>query len=197
MLNDKLKDHNIILASASPRRHTFLKSMNIDFEVKLKPIDEVYPRHLKGTEITDYLAKLKAEAFINELQPKDILITSDTIVWLDGKAVEKPKDEDDAFRMIKSLSAKTHKVMTSICFTQTSGQRLVNTITKVTFKALSDEEIRYYVDTYKPLDKAGAYGIQEWIGAIGITNIEGSYNNVVGLPTHLLYETLNAIVEGR
>ncbi|WP_369993618.1 Maf-like protein [Winogradskyella sp.] len=196
MLNDKLKNHNIILASASPRRHAFLESMNIDFEVKLKPIDEIYPKHLRGTEITDYLAKLKAEAFINELHPNDILITSDTIVWLDGKAVEKPKNEDHAFRMIKSLSAKTHEVMTSICFTQTSGQRLVNTITKVTFKALSDEEIWYYVNTYKPLDKAGAYGIQEWIGAIGITKIEGSYNNVVGLPTHLLYETLNAIVEG-
>lgn len=197
MLNDKLKDHNIILASASPRRHTFLKSMNIDFEVRLKPVDEIYPKHLKGTEITDYLAKLKAEAFVNELKLKDILITSDTIVWLDGKAVEKPKNEDDAFRMIKSLSAKTHEVMTSICFTQPSDQRLVNTITKVSFKVLTDEEIRYYVNTYKPLDKAGAYGIQEWIGAIGITNIEGSYNNVVGLPTHLLYETLNAIAEGR
>lgn len=195
MLNDKLKDYNIILASASPRRHAFLKAMAIDFKVELKPIDEVYPKHLKGTEITDYLAILKAEAFKSNLNPNDILITSDTIVWLEDKAIEKPKDKTDAFRMIKSLSDKTHKVMTSICFTQTSKQRLVNTITKVTFKALTDEEIWYYVNTYKPLDKAGAYGIQEWIGAIAITNIEGSYNNVVGLPTHLLYETLNTIVK--
>jgi septum formation protein len=193
MLNDKLKDYNIILASASPRRHAFLKSMNIDFEVRLQPVDEVYPNTLKGSEITDYLAKLKAEPFKNQLKDKDILITSDTIVWLDDKPVEKPKDKNDAFRMIKSLSNKTHEVMTSICFTQTTQQKVVNTITKVTFKALTDDEIWYYINTYKPLDKAGAYGIQEWIGAIAITNIEGSYNNVVGLPTHLLYETLNTI----
>lgn len=193
MLNEKLKDYNIILASASPRRHAFLKSMNIDFEVRLHPVDEVYPNTLKGSEITDYLAKLKAEPFKNQLKDKDILITSDTIVWLDDKPVEKPKDKNDAFRMIKSLSNKTHEVMTSICFTQTTQQKVVNTITKVTFKALTDDEIWYYVNTYKPLDKAGAYGIQEWIGAIAITNIEGSYNNVVGLPTHLLYETLNTI----
>ncbi|WP_299095137.1 Maf-like protein [uncultured Winogradskyella sp.] len=195
MLNEKLKDYNIILASASPRRHAFLKSMNIDFEVRLHPVDEVYPDTLKGTEITDYLAKLKAEAFKRQLKEKDILITSDTIVWLDNKPVEKPKDKDDAFRMIKSLSKKTHEVMTSICFTQSTQQKIVNTITKVTFKALTDDEIWYYVNTYEPLDKAGAYGIQEWIGAIGITNIEGSYNNVVGLPTHLLYETLNSIAK--
>ncbi len=196
MLNEKLKDYNIILASASPRRHAFLKSMNIDFEVRLKPVDEIYPNQLKRTEITDYLAKLKAEAFEDNLKPKDILITSDTIVWLKDKAIEKPKNKADAYRMIKSLSDKTHEVMTSICFTQNSEQTLVNTTTKVTFKALTDDEIWYYVNTYKPLDKAGAYGIQEWIGAIAITNIEGSYNNVVGLPTHLLYETLNTIVEG-
>ena len=196
MLNHKLKNYSIILASASPRRHAFLKAMHIDFEVQLKPVDEIYPNHLKGTEITDYLAKLKAEAFKNGLNENDILITSDTIVWLDDIAIGKPKDKDDAFRMIKSLSNKTHQVMTSICFTQKLKQRIVNTTTKVTFKALSDEEIWYYINTFKPLDKAGAYGIQEWIGAIGITNIEGSYNNVVGLPTHLLYETLNTIAEG-
>ncbi|APY09464.1 septum formation protein Maf [Winogradskyella sp. J14-2] len=193
MLNDNLKDYNIILASASPRRHAFLKSMNIDFEVRLHPVDEVYPDTLKGIEITDYLAKLKAEAFKTELKENDILITSDTIVWLNNKPIEKPKDKDDAFRMITSLSNKSHEVMTSICFTQTNQQKLVNTITKVTFKALTDDEIWYYVNTYEPLDKAGAYGIQEWIGAIAITKIEGSYNNVVGLPTHLLYETLNTI----
>jgi septum formation protein len=193
MLNDNLKDYNIILASASPRRHAFLKSMNIDFEVRLHPVDEIYPDTLKGTEITDYLAKLKAEAFKTELKENDILITSDTIVWLNNKPVEKPKDKDDAFRMITSLSNKSHEVMTSICFTQPTQQKVVNTITKVTFKALTDDEIWYYVNTYEPLDKAGAYGIQEWIGAIAITKIEGSYNNVVGLPTHLLYETLNAI----
>ncbi len=195
MLKDKLKNFNIILASASPRRHAFFKTMDLDFEIRLQPVDEVYSKDLKGHEITDYLAKLKAEPFIENLERNDILITSDTIVWLDGKPVEKPKDEDDAFTMIKSLSDKTHEVVTSICFSQKSEQKIVNTITKVTFKALTDDEIWYYVKTYKPLDKAGAYGIQEWIGAIGITSVEGSYNNVVGLPTHLLYETLNAIAE--
>ena len=195
MLNDKLNDFNIILASASPRRHTFLKEMNLDFDIQLKPVEEIYPKNLKREDITDFLAKLKAEPFLENLQHKDILITSDTIVWLDDKAIGKPKDETDAFNMIKSLSNKTHEVVTSICFTQKTEQRLVNTITKVTFKALTDEEIQYYVNTYKPLDKAGAYGIQEWIGAIAITSIEGSYNNVVGLPTHLLYKTLNAIVD--
>ncbi|WP_339752516.1 Maf family nucleotide pyrophosphatase [uncultured Winogradskyella sp.] len=195
MLKDKFKSFNIILASASPRRHAFFKTMDLDFEIRLKPVDEIYSKDLKGHEITNYLAKLKAEPFIENLKNNDILITSDTIVWLDGKAVEKPKNEDDAFRMIKSLSDTTHKVVTSICFTLKSKQKIVNTITKVTFKALTDDEIWYYVNTYKPLDKAGAYGIQEWIGAIGITSIEGSYNNVVGLPTHLLYETLNTIAE--
>jgi len=196
MLKDKLKSFNIILASASPRRHAFFKTMDLDFEIRLKPVDEVYSKDLKSQEITDYLAKLKAEPFFENLQNNDILITSDTIVWLDGKAIEKPKDEDDAFRMIKFLSNKTHEVVTSICFTQKTEQKIVNTITKVTFKTLTDEEIWYYVKTYKPLDKAGAYGIQEWIGAIGITSVEGSYNNVVGLPTHLLYKTLNTIAEG-
>lgn len=195
MLTDKLKNYNVILASASPRRHAFLKAMQLNFDIQIKPINEIYPKELKASEITDYLAKLKAEAFIADLKDNDIVITSDTIVWLEGKAIEKPKDEEDAFRMIKSLSNKTHEVVTSICFTQTTSQKLVNTTTKVTFKVLTDEEIEYYVRTFKPLDKAGAYGIQEWIGAIGITKIEGSYNNVVGLPTHLLYETLNTIAE--
>lgn len=195
MLNETLKDFNIILASASPRRRAFLKEMNLDFEIQLQPVDEIYPKHLKREAITDFLAQLKAEPFIKNLQDNDILITSDTIVCLEDKAIGKPKDEADAFKMIKSLSNKTHEVVTSICFTLKTKQHLVNTSTKVTFKALTDNEIQYYINTYKPLDKAGAYGIQEWIGAVGITNIEGSYNNVVGLPTHLLYETLNSIAK--
>ncbi|WP_179334611.1 Maf family nucleotide pyrophosphatase [Winogradskyella costae] len=195
MLKDKLQDFNIILASASPRRHAFFKEMNLDFDIQLKPVEEVYPKHLERENITDFLAKLKAEPFIESIQTNDILITSDTIVWLNNKAIGKPKDERDAFNMIKSLSNTTHEVVTSICFTLKTEQHVVNTITKVTFKAIMDEEIQYYVNTYKPLDKAGAYGIQEWIGAIAITSIEGSYNNVVGLPTHLLYETLNTIAD--
>jgi len=194
MLKEQLKAFHIILASASPRRHAFFKTLDLDFEIRLHPVDEVYPEHLKAQEITDYLAKLKAEPFKDKLKPKDILITSDTIVWHNNKAVEKPKDEDDAVRMIKGLTNSTHEVTTSICFTQAHKQTLVNAITKVSFGHLSDEDIKHYVSTYKPLDKAGAYGIQEWIGAVAITHIEGSYNNVVGLPTHLLYETLNTIV---
>jgi septum formation protein len=193
MLKDKLKNFNLILASASPRRHAFFKTMNLDFEIRLNPVDEIYSEDLKSYEITDYLATLKAEPFLKTLKNKDILITSDTIVWHNEKPVEKPKDKDDAFRMIKSLSADTHEVVTSICFTQKTEQKVVHTITKVTFKKLTDNEIWYYVNNYEPMDKAGAYGIQEWIGAIAITSVEGSYNNVVGLPTHLLYETLNAI----
>ncbi|WP_411895499.1 Maf-like protein [Winogradskyella sp. A2] len=193
MLKDKLKDYNIILASASPRRHAFLRGMDLNFEIRLHPVDEVYPSHLKANEITDYLAKLKSEPFLNDLKANDILITSDTIVWLEGKPIEKPKDEQHAFNMIKSMSNKTHEVITSICFTQKQSQKIVHTITKVTFRALEDEEIWYYIKNFKPFDKAGAYGIQEWIGSIGISSIEGSYNNVVGLPTHLLYETLNSI----
>lgn len=195
MLKEKLKNYHIILASASPRRHAFLKSMDLEFEVKLHPVEEVYPQHLQKTEITDFLAKLKAEAFTGNLKENEILITSDTIVWLEGQPVEKPKDKDDAFRMIKSLSAKTHEVLTSICISQTTGQQIVNTTTKVTFKALTDEEIWYYINNYESLDKAGAYGVQDWIGAIAITKIDGSYNNVVGLPTHLLYETLINIAD--
>lgn len=193
MLKDKLKGYNIILASGSPRRHAFLKAMEIDFKIKLHPVEEIYPDNLKANEITDYLAKLKSQPFINELKANDILITSDTIVWLEGKPIEKPKDERHAFDMIKSMSNKTHDVITSICFTQKESQKIIHTTTKVTFRALEDKEIWYYIKKFKPFDKAGAYGIQEWIGSVGITNIEGSYNNVVGLPTHLLYETLNSI----
>ena len=139
MLKDQLKNFNIILSSASPRRHAFLKDMHLDFKIQLKPVEEIYPKDLKREEITDFLAKLKAEPFTNTLQDNDILITSDTIVWLEDKAIGKPKDEDDAFNMIKSLSNKTHEVVTSICFTLKTEQRIVNTITKVTFKALTDE----------------------------------------------------------
>jgi septum formation protein len=196
MLQDLLNGYNIILASASPRRHAFLKALDLKFKVDLKPIDEVYPDHLRRESITDYLSKLKAKPFINDLTTRDILITSDTIVWHNEEALGKPNTSSEATSMIKRLSGQTHEVITSICCTTTTQQYLKNSITEVTFKRLSDAEISYYVDTCKPLDKAGAYGIQEWIGAIGITKIKGSYNNVVGLPTDLLYETLKAIALG-
>ncbi|RZN79457.1 MAG: septum formation protein Maf [Winogradskyella sp.] len=196
MLKDILKPYRLILASGSPRRHQFFKDLDLEFEIILKPIEEIYPEHLLRENITDYLSKLKAEPFILELKPNDILVTSDTIVWHNNKALGKPKDDQDAFEMLKAMSNATHDVISSICFTQKDKQNLVNTTTKVTFKKLTDEEIWHYIKTFKPFDKAGAYGIQEWIGAIGITMIEGSYNNVVGLPTHLLYETLINISKG-
>ncbi|SHH68729.1 Maf-like protein [Winogradskyella jejuensis] len=196
MLKELLKPYHLILASGSPRRHAFFKSLDLDFEVILKPVEEVYPKHLKIEEITDYLSKLKAEPLLSELKPKDILVTSDTIVWHNKKALGKPKDEQEAYNMLESMSGDTHSVISSVCFTTTKQQILVNTTTEVTFKNLTDQEIWYYINNFKPFDKAGAYGIQEWIGAIGISEIKGSYNNVVGLPTHLLYETLINISKG-
>ena len=195
MLNDQLKNYSIILASGSPRRQQFFKDLGLDFEIRLKPIKEEYPNRLKHFEISDYLAQLKAIPFKDELLSHDILITSDTIVWHNGKALGKPKNETEAFEMLKSMSNQTHEVITSVCFTSPIFQKTVNCITKVTFKDLSDEEIMYYINQCQPFDKAGAYGIQEWIGQIGIIKIEGSYFNVVGLPTHLVYKTLLSIIK--
>ncbi|WP_445957072.1 Maf-like protein [Yeosuana sp.] len=195
MLNDKLKNYHIILASSSPRRQSFFKDLGIDFEIRIKPVKEEYPKRLQHVEISDYLSQLKALPFKDELLADDILITSDTIVWYNNQALGKPVNDIAAFNMLKSLSNTTHEVITSVCFTTKIIQKTINDITKVTFKNLTDEEIHYYVDTCKPYDKAGAYGIQEWIGQIGVTKIEGSYFNVMGLPVHLVYKTLNDIVE--
>lgn len=188
MLNPHLKNYTILLASGSPRRQQFFKDMHLDFEVRLKEVDEIYPEHLKASEITDFLAKLKADAFQDELAANDILVTSDTIVWHNGKALGKPKDYDDAFQILRALSDSTHEVYTSVCFRHNGKTDIINEVTKVTFAHLSDEAIAYYLDNFKPYDKAGAYGIQEWIGIIGISKIEGSYSNVVGLPVQKVYE---------
>lgn len=194
MLSDKLKNYHLILASGSPRRQQFFKDLGLNFEIRLKPVAEDYPNRLTHFEISDYLSQLKSLPFKDELQSNDILITSDTIVWNNDKALGKPSGKEDAFQMLQSMSNKTHEVITSVCFTTTSFQKTVNATTKVTFKDLTEDEINYYIDNFKPFDKAGAYGIQEWIGHIGITSIEGSYFNVVGLPTHLVYKTLNSMV---
>ena len=189
MLKQKLKPYNVILASGSPRRQQYFRDLDIDFSIQLKEIEEIYPQQLKGAEITDFLADLKSKAFTG-LQEKDLLITSDTIVWLENKALGKPKDAKEAFTMLRALSGKKHKVITSISIKSLSFQKIINDITTVTFKELTDEEIQYYINNYAPFDKAGGYGIQEWIGFIGIENIEGSYFNVVGLPVHKLYKEL-------
>lgn len=189
MLSEKLKNRNIILASGSPRRQELFKELGLDFSIQVKAIEEIYPSILKQEEITNYLAELKAAAFY-ELAENDIVITSDTIVWLNNKAIEKPKDKQQATEMLQELSGTGHKVITSICIKTVASQKVFHDETMVYFKPLSMEEITYYVENYKPFDKAGAYGIQEWIGFIGVTKIEGSYFNVMGLPVHKLYEEL-------
>ncbi|MDO9595954.1 MAG: Maf-like protein [Lutibacter sp.] len=189
MLSEKLKHKNIILASASPRRQELFKELGLDFSIQVKTVEEIYPSALKSAEITNYLAELKAAAF-TDLAENDIVITSDTIVWLNNKAIEKPKDKQHAIEMLQELSGTGHQVITSICIKTRTSQKVFYDETMVYFKPLTMEEITYYVEKYKPFDKAGAYGIQEWIGFIGVTKIEGSYFNVMGLPVHKLYEEL-------
>ncbi|MBE7630431.1 Maf family nucleotide pyrophosphatase [Tenacibaculum piscium] len=206
LLADKLSKYRVILASNSPRRQELIKDLNIPFIIKTKEIEELYPEHLKGAEISDFLATLKAVPFEKELLENDLLITSDTIVWHQNKALGKPKDYQDAFEMLQSFSNTTHQVITSICISigvsdvsKTSTKQLkkiiFNDTTTVTFKKLTHDEVDYYINTYKPFDKAGAYGIQEWIGKIAITKIEGSYFNVMGFPVHKLYQELMNINE--
>jgi nucleoside triphosphate pyrophosphatase len=189
MLREKLQHKNIILASGSPRRQQYFKELDLDFTIQLKEVEEVYPNHLKAEEITNFLAELKADAF-EHLNENDILITSDTIVWHEGKALGKPIDYEDAFQMLKSMSEKTHEVITSVCFKTNVKTETIFEVTKVTFKEISDEAIVYYLNNYKPFDKAGSYGIQEWIGLIAISKIEGSYANVVGMPVDKVYDKL-------
>jgi septum formation protein len=191
MFTNKLAQYSLILASGSPRRQQFFKDLDLDFEIHLKEIEEIYPPELKAEEITNYLAQLKANAFEGELNDNEILITSDTIVWFNDKAMGKPKDKEDAFAILKSLSDATHEVITSVCFKTKAKTELIYEITKVTFNPLSDAAIEYYLEHYKPYDKAGAYGIQEWIGFIGVAKVEGSYTNVMGMPTDKVFEYLN------
>jgi len=190
MLATKLQKYKLILASGSPRRQQFFKDLELDFEIRLKEIEEIFPQELKAEEITNYLAELKASAFEGELNDNEILITSDTIVWHNDKALGKPKDAQDAFEILKSLSNATHEVITSVCFKTNIGAYVIHEVTQVTFNKLSDEAIRYYIENYRPFDKAGAYGIQEWIGFVGVSKIEGSYANVMGMPTDKVYEYL-------
>lgn len=189
MLKEKLIDYTIILASGSPRRQNFFKELGLDFTIDVRDIEETYPPILSGHEITDHLSQLKASVFKN-ISDKTIVITSDTIVWKDGRAIGKPKDLNDADKMLQELSGSMHEVITSVCFKGNHFQKTIHDSTKVWFKKLDREEIDYYLNTYQPFDKAGSYGIQEWIGYIGIERIEGSYFNVMGLPTHLVYKTL-------
>lgn len=183
-------DYHYILASKSPRRQQLLHSLGIEFEVKVKETEEVYPEALEGTEIPVYLAKLKAAAFLHDLNDNDLLITADTIVFLENTVIGKPVDENDARLMLGRLSGKEHQVISGVCITHLKKQVSFHSVTNVKFRHLSHEEIEFYIKSFKPYDKAGAYGIQEWIGFIGISHIEGSFYNVMGLPVQRLYEEI-------
>jgi septum formation protein len=186
--------YNIILASGSPRRQQFLKDLEIPFQVKLKSVEEYFPEQLRKAEIPEFLAKLKADAY-TDLKTNDIIITGDTIVWHKDKALNKPENQDEAFEMISSLRNSWHQVISAFCI-KTSHQCIVKSdTTEVYFDKITDEDIWHYIKTYKPFDKAGAYGIQEWIGQVGISKIKGSYFNVMGFPTHLFYQTLKKLIE--
>ncbi|MBF0695561.1 MAG: septum formation protein Maf [Flavobacterium sp.] len=191
MLKEKLSKYKLILASGSPRRQQFFRDLDLDFEIRLKDVEEIFPAELTAGEITDYLAKLKASAFEGDLKPGEILITSDTIVWFEDKALGKPTDRQNAIDMLSQLSGKTHTVLTSVCFQTQTGSEVIRESTDVTFNELSLQEIEFYVDRYQPFDKAGSYGIQEWIGLIAVARIEGSYANVIGLPVDKVYQYLN------
>ncbi|MUP36370.1 Maf-like protein [Labilibaculum euxinus] len=189
MLNN-LKDYQLILASQSPRRHQMLKELGLIFEIRTKEVEEIYPEGLIPDQIPVYLAELKAKAFGADFKSNELVITADTIVCVDDWILGKPNDRDDAVKMLNALSDRSHQVISGVCLMSKDKKISFSTITNVHFKALSEEEIDYYIDNYKPFDKAGAYGIQEWIGFIGIDGIEGSYFNVVGLPIQRLYQEL-------
>ena len=190
MLLQNLEKYEIILASKSPRRRQLLSDLGLKFSVQSMDIPEEFPEALGKTEVPVYLAELKAEAFRPLLKNNQLVITADTIVWLDGNVLNKPTDYNDAFRMLKTLSGKKHQVITGVCLLSTEKKVSFYALTDVWFKPLSDEEIQYYLERYQPYDKAGAYGIQEWIGYIGIYRIEGSFFNVMGLPVQSVYEHL-------
>lgn len=187
---EDLKKYTILLASKSPRRHYLLKELGLDFEVRTKEVDESFPEQLKAAEIPLYLCEKKAAAFDEELTDNTIVITADTIVWLDGHVLNKPQNYNDAVRMLQLLSGKMHEVYTGVCLKSKHKTTSFVALTKVYFKELSLEEIEFYIRNYNPYDKAGAYGAQEWIGYIAIDRIEGTYFNVMGLPVRELYEAL-------
>lgn len=191
---ENLNKYRIILASNSPRRKELLSGLGIQYEVKTLPdIDESYPEGLDGMEIPAFIARSKADAYHEVMQTDELIITADTIVWLDGNVMGKPKDAEEAREMLRSLSGQTHQVITGVCLTTAVYQKAFATMTDVTFATLSEEEIAYYVERYSPMDKAGSYGIQEWIGFIGVESISGSYFNVMGLPIQRLYTELKKL----
>lgn len=192
---ENLKKYHIILASNSPRRKELLAGLGIDYAVRvLSGIDESYPDDLPVTDIAAYIAHKKTDAYRPTMADDELLITADTVVICDNEVMGKPLDEADAHRMLRQLSGRVHHVTTGVCLTTSKQQRLFSVTTEVTFKELSDDEISYYISHYHPFDKAGAYGIQEWIGCMGVRHIDGSFYNVMGLPLHRLYTELDKLI---
>jgi len=189
MLQEQLKNRNLILASKSPRRQKFLSDLSLSFTIDTRDVEEIYPDNLRGVEITDFLAKLKSDPF-KSLNDEDIVVTSDTIVWMDNKAIGKPKNEKEAIQILQKLSGNMHQVLTSVYIKSNRKTKLFNDCTNVYFNELSLEEIKYYVKNFEPFDKAGGYGIQDWIGFIAVKKIEGNFYNVMGFPIHKFYEEL-------
>lgn len=189
ILQEKYNDYQIILASNSPRRKQFLKNLGLTFTVKPANVNEEYPSQLQGKDIALYIAQQKASVF-NNLKENEIIITCDTIVWIDNEALGKPENKEEAIQMLQQLSGKTHEVISAVCIKSNQKEQLFYDVTEVRFNNLNLLDIEYYVDTFKPFDKAGSYGIQEWIGLIGIEKINGSYTNVVGMPMEKLYNEL-------
>lgn len=192
---ENLAAYRIILGSNSPRRRELLAGLDLSFDVHVIPgLEENYPDSLQPQEIPVFLSKQKAEAYLSTLEDQVLLITADTIVWNETEVIGKPKDREDAIRMLRSLSGREHQVVTGVCLTTTKKQETFSVVSSVRFASLTDEEIIYYVDKYKPFDKAGAYGIQEWIGYVGVESISGSFYNVMGLPVQRLYQELKRFV---
>ncbi len=189
-----VKKYNIILASNSPRRKELLSRLGVPFEVRvLKDIDESYPEATPVSEVAQYIAGKKADVYRLVMGDDELIITADTVVIVGNEILGKPADADDAARMLRALSGRTHQVTTGVCMVAKDQDRRFSVTTDVTFKQLTDEEISYYIQTYKPYDKAGAYGIQEWIGCIGVTGLSGSYYNVMGLPIQRIYQVLKSL----
>ena len=193
MFFEKLKNYNVLLASGSKRRHELLNQLGVEFKIVNQEIEESFSHELKYSEITDYLAKKKSSLLIKSLKKNDLLITSDTIVWHKNRALGKPKNRDEAFEMIKSLENSSHEVITSICISTIKSQVIVNEKTIIFFDNIDKNDLLYYTKTSDVLDRAGSYGIQDYIGHIGIKKIQGSYSNVLGFPTNLFVNTINSM----
>lgn len=191
---ENIQNYKIVLASNSPRRRELLSGLNLDYTVRVLPdIDESYPDYLKGKEIPMYISRKKADAYRNSMNENELIITADTVVYIHEKVLGKPQSLEEAKEMLRKLSGNTHQVITGVSLTTREIQRTFSAVTQVTFDVLTEDEIEFYVEKYRPLDKAGAYGVQEWIGFVGVSQLEGSYFNVMGLPVQRLYQELKKL----